>query len=221
MFFKKVLRFTFVFVFRQNGHPSKTPLQKFIAVNKQKVGTPVMLSDATLQNPSEVWSEIADFPGYSVSSWGRVLNDSTGYYLKITKNSRGLAIVGLMKNAIQSKRSLAVLVATAFVPRPSESRDVFDTPINLDGDRFNNHYSNLVWRPLWFARKYGKQFDDTNPAFRFPVEDVENGEVYINSRHASVVNGVLDKEVYLSMINNTYVWPTGQVFREADDRQIP
>lgn len=167
-----------------------------------------MLNDA-----DEHWLDHAEFDGYALSDWGRVLNVRTGLYVKPHKNSRGLAMVGLMKNGVQYKRSLALMVATAFVPR--RQNDNFDTPINLDGDRMNNHYTNLAWRPLWFARKYSQQFTDGHPTCLTPIEDVETAEVYDNSMHASVFNGVLDFEIYMSMINNTYVFPTGQVFRKA------
>lgn len=174
-----------------------------------------MLNTATRTDTPESWSVIADFPGYSVSSWGRVLNDDTGCLMKITRNTRGHAIVGLMKNGVQRKRSVTLLVATAFVPRIKNRREEFDTPINLDGDRMNNHYSNITWRPLWFARKYSSQFVDDHVTYDHPIEDVETREVYINSMHASTTNGILDKSIYESMVMNTYVWPTGQVFRDA------
>jgi hypothetical protein len=160
----------------------------------------------------ERWINVFGFPGYSVSDWGRVLNEGNGHQITPTRNTRGQAIVGLMKSGIQHKRSLTVLVANEFVLKDQKS---FDTPINLDGDRMNNHFANLKWRPLWFARKYHRQFVDGHSTFDSPVEDIETGEIYKNSMHASIVNGVLDVEIYLSMINNTYVWPTGQIFREA------
>lgn len=122
-------------------------------------------------------------------------------------------MVGLMKNGVQHKRSLPLLVASAFVVKPNNP--LFDTPVNLDGDRMNNHHTNLMWRPLWFARKYSQQFTDCHATFDYPIEDVETGELYRNSMHAAISNGVLDLEIYLAMINNTYVWPTGQIFREA------
>ena len=161
----------------------------------------------------ERWDDLFEFPGYSVSDHGRVLNTRTGFYIKPTKNTRQLAIVGLMKNGVQHKRSLPLLVAQAFVPKPQNAS--FDTPVNLDGDRMNHHYTNLMWRPLWFARKYSQQFTDGHATFDRPIEDVETREIYHNSMHASVVNGLLDVEIYLSMLNNTYVWPTGQIFREV------
>lgn len=173
-----------------------------------------MIQD-TQFSPEERWVEISDFPGYSVSDWGRVLNMSTECCIKATPNTRNLYMVGLMKNCVQHKRSLPLLVAREFVQRPNAT---FDTPINLDGERSNNHYANLAWRPLWFARKYKQQFTDDHTTFDSPIEDIETGEVYKDSMHASVVNGVLDSHIVLSMHNNTYVFPTGQIFREALDR---
>lgn len=176
------------------------------------MGTPVV-HDEPLSNMPERWEDIFEFPGYSVSDWGRVLNDRTGFFIKPTLNSRGVAIVGLMKGGIQHKRALAPLVANAYVQRDPRQGS-FDTPINLDGDRMNNHYTNLMWRPLWFARKYSKQFTDGHATFDAPIEDVETRIVYANSISAAITHGLLDLEIYLSMINNTYVWPTGQVFRQ-------
>lgn len=167
----------------------------------------------------ERWSEISNFPTYQVSSWGRVRNAETGTILTLTRNTHGLPIVGLMgyseqkgKN-IQHKRAVPLLVADAFVTPPSSP--AFDTPTHIDGDRSNNHYTNLMWRPLWFSRKYMKQFWDDHVTCLDPIEDIETGERYKNSMDAAVSNGVLDVEIMLAMHNNTYVWPTGQVFRRA------
>lgn len=169
-----------------------------------------MVQESLFSDIQERWAEIREFPRYFISDWGRVLNDLTGKYLRPTRNSKGVVMVGLMSGTVQRKRSLPLLVANAFLP---PARDGFDTPINLDGDRENNHYENLMWRPLWFARKYSVQFFDNHSTYNDPIEDVETGELYKNSMHASVCNGVLDIEIYLSMLNDTKVWPTGQIFR--------
>ena len=161
----------------------------------------------------ERWSDIVDFPGYTVSDWGRVHNARSNLYVTPTKKKTGYLMVGLMKDSVQHKRSLPVLVACEYLPPPKN--EVFDTPIHLDGDRSNCHYSNLMWRPLWFARRYMKQFNDNHVTCDKPIEDVETGEQYENSMHAAMVNGVLDNEIVLSMHNNNYVWPTGQIFRKA------
>lgn len=160
----------------------------------------------------EVWSEINTFPSYAVSNKGRVMNNDTKYLIAQTTKPNGLVMVGLMQAGVQYKRSLALLVANAFVHRPQAS---FDTPIHFNGNRSDNHYRNLTWRPLWFARKYMKQFVDDHQTYDSPIEDIETGERYKNSMTAAVMNGVLDSEIRTSMLNNTYVWPTGQVFRDV------
>lgn len=172
-----------------------------------------MSNDASIVDQYEIWHDLVEFPGYSVSNWGRVLNTRTGVCMKTTRNSNGVPIVGLMKNTTQHKRSLALLVATAFVPHQNES---FDTPINLDGDRLNNHADNLMWRPLWFARKYTRQFTDNHATIDAPIEDVETRVQYENSMAAAVTHGLLDTEIYIAMMTNTYVWPTGQIFRKVE-----
>lgn len=140
------------------------------------------------------------------------MNTDRQLYIATTKKPNGMLMVGLMQGGVQCKRSLALLVASAFIRKPSES---FDTPIHLNGDRSFNHYLNLMWRPRWFARKYMNQFVDGHLTYIQPIEDVETGERYKNSMDASMINGVLDSEIRLSMLQNTYVWPTGQVFRDA------
>lgn len=178
-----------------------------------------MTHEAPFSSDAERWREISNFPTYSVSSWGRVRNDESGVIISATRNSHDLPIVGLMSynqqrgRSVQSKRALPLLVACAFVPEHSNVN--FGTPVHLDGDRTNNHYTNIVWRPLWFARRYMVQFTDDHITLDEPVEDVETFEIYKSSMHASTVHGLLDEQLLLSMHNNTYVWPTGQIFRRA------
>lgn len=164
----------------------------------------------------EQWMGISEFPGYSVSNRGRVLNDATGFHVKPTKNTSGSTIIGLMKNATQHKRSLPLLVAQAFLSRPQS--EVFDTAIHLDGDRSNCHIDNLMWRPLWFSRKYMRQFTDGHTTYQYPIEDIEDGTRYDNSMHAAMTNGLLDIDIYMGMMTNVYVWPTRQIFRKVIDR---
>lgn len=177
-----------------------------------------MLQGAQFSSGTERWSEISDFPGYSISDWGRVLSSRTDRpnYITPTRNSHGALMVGLMRPGGQAKRSLALLVAQHFLPKPTN--EAFNTPMHLDGDRDNCHYQNLMWRPLWFARRYMQQFSDNHLTCNDPIEDVETGIRYKCSMDAAVANGILDKEICLTMMNNGYVWPTGQVFRKAIER---
>lgn len=165
----------------------------------------------------EHWREIRSFQGYSVSDLGNVRNDATGRYMTLLQNQHGVINVGLTKDLIQHKRSVARLVATAFLDEPPA--ETFDTPINLDGDRSRNVVENLMWRPLWFARKYFQQFEDGGPcSFAFPIEDTNTGEVFESSWQAATTFGLLDREILIATVNRTYVWPTYQMFRKIQNR---
>jgi len=163
----------------------------------------------------EEWREIAEFPGYSVSNTGCVRNDDSERIMAPQVNGHGITYVGICKRdpgclVTQYKRSVSVLVAQAFVACPNDS---FDTPINLDGDRFNNDSSNILWRPRWFAVKYFQQFQQDSPCFSRPVQVIETEEVYESSWEAATTLGVLDREIAMSIMNRCYVWPIFQHFR--------
>lgn len=160
----------------------------------------------------EEWCVIRTFPTYSVSSLGRVRNDRTDRILVLAENREGIVNVGLCRDRVKYKRSVTVLVANAFVSK--EPYISFNTPINLDGDRTNNHFCNLMWRPRWFAIDYHRQFRPrARRGFLSPVEDVKTGEYFDCSMDAAIKYGLLDWEIKLATINRTYVWPTYQKFR--------
>lgn len=158
----------------------------------------------------EEWKLIKDFPKYSVSNYGRVRRDSTGRILAHTPNQYGVVCVGLMRDHRQYNRSVPRLVARTFIPRPLGA---FDTPINLNGDRYNNYVDNLMWRPRWFAVQYNRQFHDPypNPIDR-SIRDKKTQEIFPNSFSCAIRFGILEKDVVLSILNRTYAWPTYQQF---------
>lgn len=163
----------------------------------------------------EHWRPIEDFPEYSVSNYGRIRADKSERILALNENQFGLLQVGLMRDGTQYHRSVPLLVAKAFIPQPTGP---FDTPINLDGDRHNNHFANLVWRPRWFAIKYNQQFRHPyeNPILA-PLEDVKTHETSENSTECAKRYGLLESDLVLSVLNRTYVWPTYQEFRIVQD----
>jgi hypothetical protein len=158
----------------------------------------------------EEWRKIQMFPDYSVSDTGSVRNDNTGNNMTKLVNAHGVVHVGLTKDKTLHKRSLSLLVAEAFIPRPNFQSD---TAINLDGDRFNNRVDNLLWRPRWFARRYFQQFRHGTPSIVRPVEIVETQDVFMNSWEAATELGVLDIEIAESVMLGTYVWPLFQRFK--------
>jgi hypothetical protein len=163
----------------------------------------------------EIWKQIENFENYSVSNFGRVRSNWSERILVMYANQSGLVQVGLMKNGKQYHRSVPLLVARSFIPQPSGP---FDTPINLDGDRNNNHVDNLMWRPRWFAVKYNQQFREPYANFiDEPIEDIKSGEVTENSFECAKKYGLLEDEIVLAILNNIYVWPTYQRFRVGEN----
>jgi hypothetical protein len=165
----------------------------------------------------EVWCVIDEFPNYEVSSTGLVMNSSTNRIMKTSKTTQGVIKVGLMGfDGKQHTRSVKVLVADAFV---GGRDDICDTPISLDGDQTNCNAYNLVWRPRWFAWKYS-----TQPMYRYytinPVCEVLDsepyGQVYTNIQEASIVNGLLMKDILSSCHKGDPCFPTGQYFAYAN-----
>jgi len=150
------------------------------------------------------------FPGYSVSSYGSVRNDDTGHHMAVCMNQRGIPHVGLTRNRVQHKRALSILVAEAFIPQPNLE---YDTPINLDGDRSNNSADNLLWRPRWHAVKYFHQFQQSSMCISRPVENIDTGELFQNSWHATTALGVLDRDIAFSIMSGSRVRIIGQRFR--------
>jgi NUMOD4 motif len=158
----------------------------------------------------EEWKTIEHFPEYSVSNYGQVRTNKSGRILQLNINQYGLLQVGLMKDGVQRHRSVPLLVAKAFLP---ELPGPFDTPINLDGDRFNNHVDNLLWRPRWFAIRYNQQFRyPYDSPILSPIIDLVTGDISENSFECAKKYGLLERDVVLSIASRTYVWPTYQQF---------
>lgn len=176
----------------------------------------VIPSPRAPQDPE--WKEIEEFPGYSISYMGLVRNDRTGRFLATFMTQRGLVYVSFENNGRSYKRSLPLLVAEAFLEPPRN--DAFDTPVNLNGDRTDNSMFNLVWRPLWFARRYNAQFSKRGEKNPEPIEEVRTGERFASSWDAAIKYGLLFTEVFTAAWNYTHneaedarVWPTGQKFK--------
>lgn len=164
----------------------------------------------------EDWRKIESFKDYSVSNLGRVKNDVTGRVLAVVRDRNGSTSVGLFKDRHLHRRSLSLLVATAFLKEPRERS--FNCPINLDGNRSNNQVDNLMWRPRWFAIKYTRQFHDEwshYPDYIYPVEEVNTKQRFDSCWEASTTQGILVHDVHLSTETDLCVWPTRQTFRSC------
>jgi hypothetical protein len=159
----------------------------------------------------EEWATIPHFANYSVSTHGCIRNDRFDKLLVLNQNQYGVVYVGLMRYRRQYHRSVPLLVARAFLAPVSK---IFDTPINRDGDRWNNAVENLLWRPRWFAIRYHQQF---RYPYLYPIpyriRDVKTGEISENSFECAKRYGLLESDVVQSISARTYVWPTYQEFQ--------
>jgi NUMOD4 motif len=163
----------------------------------------------------ERWKTIPEFPNYEVSTYGQIRNQVADHIMARVMNQYGVVFVGLYRRGEQFKRSVPKLVAKAFIPNPFEA---YDTPINLDGDRWNNSVDNLVWRPRWFAVRYNWEIrDGSDFHIPLPLEDIQSKEISENSYECARTYGLLEKDLVLSIMNRTYVWPTYQQFRVIED----
>lgn len=163
----------------------------------------------------EEWKRIPGFPDYKVSNLGRIRAEKSGRILVQSETQFGLVRVGMMQDGVQRHRSLPKIVARAFVSRSTE---VFDTPINMDGDRWNNAAENLTWRPRWFAIKYHQQFKHSPYHYiNQPLRDRKTGEVSENSFECAKRYGLLESDLCVSIWNYTPTWPTYQTFDILED----
>jgi len=157
----------------------------------------------------ERWLPVREFPGYSISDEGKVRNDRFGKERKINRTRDGNLTVAFFAGGRLYNRSLAHLVAEAFVDRP---RQTFNTPIYLDGDKGNCRAANLMWRPKWFAMRHREQFKLTLPDYPHPVRNIYTGTIYDTVWDVVFDRGVLYNDVVLSIYNKTYVFPLFQTF---------
>ena len=163
----------------------------------------------------EEWAPIDGFPDYSISNYGYVQNNRTGRMMTRSPVQYGMLTVSMMYDGEQYRRSIATLVAQAFLPRPP--RDDFNTPIHLDGDRKNCRVDNLEWRPRWFAINYHHERKQSPyPDWARDIRLNETGEVFGSMRDLAEKYGLLEREIHKGLVNGTEVFPQGFTFTFAD-----
>ena len=164
----------------------------------------------------ETWKIIEDFPDYLISDSGLVMSRITDHVKVPSVNQQGIAHVLLVKDGHQYRRSVAVMVAKAFLAAPEAPH--FDTPVNIDGDRLNNAVENLCWRPRWFAIKYHQQMREGSRSWSDdPVYDLKTRTIYKSMWDAATTLVLLEKDVFMGTVNWTPVFPGGYHFRFLEE----
>lgn len=166
---------------------------------------------------TERWRKIEDFYDYEISDAGAIFSKKSMSRLSFSENSSGQLKVNLMRNGVVYTRSVRVLVAEAFLHRPTHI-DPLDGAwgvINKDGNPWNNEASNLAWRPKWFCWKYFRQFRLSPVRYEDYNRRVINettGQKYENVLAAGIDEGVLWDSIYDSCISGKAVYPTGHTY---------
>lgn len=154
------------------------------------------------------WREIEEFPNYLVNEEGEVAN-ATGKVLKPMMNQQGLPFVILSEGASPHSRSVARLVAKAFVEPHANPK--FKTVIQLNGDREDCRARNLMWRPRWFAIRYHQQFTSMElikHSLDEPILDITHNVVYDSSAQIVLEHGVLNQDVRFCLVSGDTIFPT-------------
>ena len=92
-----------------------------------------------ITEPGEVFVQIAEFPDYFISNFGRVWSEKNGGRLLKPRIRSGYLSVAPCKDGVQTNRVIHRLVAKAFVPNP-DNKPFVD---HIDGNKQNNMVTNL------------------------------------------------------------------------------
>lgn len=159
-----------------------------------------------------------DFPSYGVNILGEVRNLETDRIISprpTRGNPKGSSAQITLTNWDHRPKtmSLARLVAEMWLPEPALPH--YDTPINLNGDRFDCRAENLMWRPRWYAIQYHQQFynDPSVGMGTIPVMNMMTEEVYENVDVAFMKLGLIRIKTVIAIHNQEVIRPDNILLR--------
>lgn len=135
----------------------------------------------------EIWKDIKGFEGrYRISNTGKVYSmprsgsgGHKGMYLKPKPHSAGYRYVSLKCNGREKGKSIHRLVAEHFIPNPASKPQVN----HKDGDKTNNHVSNLEWCTM--SENIKHSFDN---GFHKPPDNVGQNNSKAKLKTVDVIN---------------------------------
>lgn len=140
----------------------------------------------------EQWKIILGLEKYEISSHGRVRNTTNGRILRGSIDSRGYRRYDLSISGERIVCSGHVLVANAFIPK-CEGKPLVN---HKDGDRLNNHVSNLEWCTYSENIIHGIYvLDHPTTQNKRRVRCVETGVIYDSVLSAAKLNNIADSNI--------------------------
>ena len=156
----------------------------------------------------EIWKQIPELPGYSVSNKGRVKKDSTGQIMKLSQNG-GYCRITISKHVHR-------LVADAFLEKPEDANQCWVD--HKDGNRSNNDVANLRWvTPSENALSFGHKSRIQNKKRPVRATHLDGRTILFDSRQAAAEYfGCSDSEI---KYNSGYVKrkKKGWLFEKVED----
>jgi hypothetical protein len=172
----------------------------------------------------EIVKEVEEFPGYYVSTSGRVWSSPrrgrgghNGKWLKPKKLRRKdgsyYLFVSLYKNGMKKGKLVHRLVAESFIPNFQSKPEVN----HLDGDKTNNDWTNLQWvtkaeneKHAWDSGLKENNRKAVSKAKSKQVKCLETGEVFSSAEEASKYIGLNNQAVSCAIHNGCraggYTW---------------
>ena len=144
----------------------------------------------------EKWSQIENFPNYTVSNNGHVQNVNTGRILKPGKNPKGYSIVSLYKDGRQCTQKVHRLVAEAFCDGYRKELQIN----HKDGNKNNNTATNLEWCDGSSNIQHAYDTGLRKPPRMKRVKLIETGEIFDSMSECArniggTVSGIYDCEI--------------------------
>lgn len=134
----------------------------------------------------EEWRQISDFPNYSVSNFGNVMNDKTNKMLRLC-NKSGYYNISLTNDNNYKTFKVHRLVAFAFIENIENKPEVN----HKDKNKLNNNVTNLEWMTRTennIHRCKGLKItcNKNKPILRLNKDDNELLEKYNSIEHAGI-----------------------------------
>lgn len=146
--------------------------------------------------------EIQGFENYLITEDGRVFSKNRNRFMSLVHHSDGYWSIGLRSNGISKSLKVHRLVAFAYIPNPLNRNEIN----HIDGNKKNNHVSNLEWSTRSENVKHA--FDTglripNNHRFNKKVLDTMTGKIYDRMKDAAKAIGI-SESYFGQMLNGQY-----------------